>query len=49
MYSTVTNMRNIIGDMTLDEVLAGRDTINFKTINYCRYYYRCLWNKKYYL
>ncbi|GAA0120881.1 MAG: SPFH/Band 7/PHB domain protein [Clostridium argentinense] len=32
MYSTVTNMRNIIGDMTLDEVLAGRDTINFKLL-----------------
>ena len=25
-------MRNIIGDMTLDEVLAGRDTINFKLL-----------------
>ncbi len=23
MYSTITNMRNILGDMTLDEVLAG--------------------------
>lgn len=32
MYSTVTNMRNILGDMTLDEVLAGRDTINFKLL-----------------
>ncbi|MBR0574833.1 SPFH/Band 7/PHB domain protein [Proteiniclasticum sp. BAD-10] len=33
MYSTITNMRNIIGDMTLDEVLAGRDKINMKLLN----------------
>ena len=33
MYSTITNMRNIIGDMTLDEVLAGRDRINLKLLN----------------
>lgn len=33
MYSTITNMRNIIGDMTLDEVLAGRDRINMKLLN----------------
>jgi regulator of protease activity HflC (stomatin/prohibitin superfamily) len=32
MYSTVTNMRNILGDMSLDEVLAGRDTINSKLL-----------------
>jgi regulator of protease activity HflC (stomatin/prohibitin superfamily) len=33
MYSTITNMRNIIGDMTLDEVLAGRDRINMKLLD----------------
>lgn len=33
MYSTITNMRNIIGDMTLDEVLAGRDKINAKLLS----------------
>lgn len=32
MYSTITNMRNIIGDMTLDDVLAGRDLINSKLL-----------------
>ena len=31
VYSTITNMRNICGDMTLDEVLSGRDRINSKT------------------
>ncbi|MBV4415666.1 SPFH domain-containing protein [Clostridium tyrobutyricum] len=28
IFSTITNMRNIVGDMSLDEVLAGRDKIN---------------------
>lgn len=33
MYSAITNMRNILGDMTLDEVLAGRDRINMKLLS----------------
>lgn len=32
VYSTITNMRNIVGDMSLDEVLSGRDQINSKLL-----------------
>lgn len=32
VYSTITNMRNIVGEMTLDEVLSGRDRINGKLL-----------------
>ncbi len=32
VYSTITNMRNIVGDMTLDEVLSGRDRMNSKLL-----------------
>jgi len=32
VYSTITNMRNIVGDMSLDEVLSGRDKINLKLL-----------------
>lgn len=32
VYSTITNMRNIVGDMSLDEVLSGRDKINSKLL-----------------
>ncbi|MFA6941491.1 MAG: SPFH domain-containing protein [Clostridiaceae bacterium] len=32
IYSTITNMRNIVGDMSLDEVLSGRDQINHELL-----------------
>ncbi len=32
VYSTITNMRNIVGDMSLDDVLSGRDQINNKLL-----------------
>jgi regulator of protease activity HflC (stomatin/prohibitin superfamily) len=32
IYSTITNMRNIVGDMSLDETLSGRDQINNKLL-----------------
>lgn len=32
IYSTITNMRNIVGEMSLDEVLSGRDAINKKLL-----------------
>jgi regulator of protease activity HflC (stomatin/prohibitin superfamily) len=33
VYSAITNMRNILGNMTLDSVLSGRDTINSELLH----------------
>lgn len=33
VYSAITNMRNIVGNMTLDSVLSGRDIINSELLH----------------
>jgi len=33
VYTTITNMRNIVGNMTLDAVLSGRDIINSELLH----------------
>lgn len=42
---TATTLRNIIGDMTVDETLTSRDIINTKMVSRVRRGYRSLGNK----